>query len=198
MKITYELFQNKDTKIPFQKETGELKRDGDLQYSRIGNIEMVRSKNYITIADHGDKNISVLGLSAENENPVMKTFMVDIENTLKICTKAEFKKENSTQNSYLLEMPSEEYSQVKIVYNSKTFLIEKLIMFYLKEENLSEEEGGLKEAPRLEITYMNIDTSPKLKALEFTYDKFLEMKSGKLVCREAYKGYELIDQSLNN
>ena len=73
-----------------------------------------------------------------------------------------------------------------------------MILFYRKAENLDEQGDGLKECPRLEISYSGIDIHPRFAEDEFTYAKFIEKKNGKLFCRESYKGYALNDHLLNN
>jgi hypothetical protein len=198
MKTSYELFQNKETKNVFQKEIGEIKRDGNLQYTKLGDIETIRSKEYNVIVDHEDKNISVLGLSADPNSLDEKTYMIDLEKALKSCAKVEFNKENNNQNSYDLELPASEYSEIKIIFNSKTFLLEKMVLYYSELQNLEDKQDGLKERPRLEITYSDIDLRPRFSGSEFTYNKFIEKNGGKLNCKSPFKDYILYDNSIDN
>lgn len=198
MKTRYEVFKNRDTDVAFQEETGEIKKYGNLMYSRIGDIETIQNTSYYLIADHEDKNISLLGQKIQqNQFPEPgPDFTGKLEKLLSLCSKVEFKKENKTQNSYLLSMPYSEYNEMKIFYNKETFVIEKLILYFREAENLEGEKDGIKEIPRVEITYTDINLSPDFKESDFTYDKFLEKVNGKFYCKNPYKKYTLTDHLL--
>ena len=199
MKMKYEVFKNKNATSALQVENGEVQRNGNASHTRIAKTETIQTDKYTLIVDHEDKNISVLGSDqtkpSENND---KLYMVDLEKLLKLCSKVEFKKENDRQNSYLMAIPSSEYSEVKIIYNKKTMFIEKMVLFYSQAQNLEEKEEAPKEPPRLEITYSEINTNPNFSNDDFTYDKFVEKHNGKFRCKELYKGYTITEDMLNN
>lgn len=202
LKMKYEIFKNRTTAVTTSTETGILKQKDDARYTRIGKIESVENEQYKMIVDHEDKNISLLGKLPAPEQAVKSgdatgVSPVDLEKILQICKKVEFKKLNETQNSYTLILPGEEYEEIRLIYNSKTFFIEKLVMCYAEKQNLDDNDEGLKEAPRMEISYSEYNTKPDFGKTAFTYEAFLEKRNGKLVARPAYKTYEIHDQSIN-
>jgi hypothetical protein len=197
MKVKYEVYKNKTTTTVFSTETGEIKQNGTAKYTRTGNIETVETETYRLLIDHEDKNISLLGISNDETemNKNKEISPVDLEKIISICSKVEFKKINDTQNSYTLVMPGEEYEAVQIIYNVKTFFIEKMILQYAEKQNLDEKQEGKKETPRMEITYSDFNTNPDYKKTPFNYDAFIEKRNGKLVAKTAYKEYTVNDQS---
>jgi hypothetical protein len=195
IKIKYEVYKNKDSKLPFSTETGEVKCKDKVRYSRVGNIENIEKENYRLIVDHEDKNISLLGITGSNQASAL--LPIDLEKLLGLCSKVEFQPLQNNQNCYRMLLPGEEYGEIKLIYNAKTFFIEKLILQYAKKENLEGTDAGPKEAPRMEISYMNYSTDPEFGNTPFNYDAFLEKKNGKLVARNAYKTYTVNEQLFN-
>lgn len=202
MKMKYEVYKNKTTTVVLSTETGILKRKDKIQYSRIGKIETVENDRYHMIVDHEDKNISLLGIrvvegnrNQQKEETAISLF--EMEKMLALCSKVEFKKWNAVQNAYTLVLPDNEYDEVQVIFNARTFFIEKLILFYAEKQNLEEIKNGLKESPRMEISYSDIDTNPDFENTPFSYDAFLEKQNGKLVAKAAYKDYEIHDQLFN-
>jgi hypothetical protein len=200
MKVKYELYKNNLAKEVFQVETGEIKRNGNNKYTKIGNIETIENDKYRVIVDHDDKNISLLStITVADETPKKEElYLVNLEKMLAICSKVEFKEENKVQNSYLLMLPNEEYSEIKIIVNKKTFFIEKMILYYSKEQNIEDKEDGSKEPPRMEISYYDFNLKPQYTDADFTYYKFLEKRNGKLLATPAFKTYTVNTSSYKN
>ena len=191
-KAKYDLYKNQNIKETFESEMGETKRNGNLLYTKIGKIESIHSEKYNVIVDNEDKTISLLAHDPDENGFDEKLYMINLEKTLKLCTKVEFAKEIGSQNSYLLTLPYSEYSQVKITYNKKTFFIEKITLYYKKEQVLNEQDKNeKKEQPRVEITYYDFDETPHFNETDFSYDKFLEKANGKFRCKSTYSGYTL-------
>lgn len=202
IKIKYELFQNKQTKAPYQTLFGEFKKDGSKTYSVIGPVESVDNEDYLVIVDNEDKSISLLGKSKGSEkikeDSKNELYLVNMQKLLSMCTKISFKQENEQHSSYMLELDDVQYEKIKITFNRKTFLIEKMVFFYNETENLDGKEDGKKEAPRMEVSYYELNQKPLLSAAVFTYNKFLEKSSNDFKCKEPYKGYEINNHLLSN
>jgi hypothetical protein len=195
MKVKYEMYKNKSIKTVFQTELGEVKQKEHCNYSRVGKVETLSNETYKLIVDHEDKSISLLPVVSEDNSTITEAmYMGNLEQMLSLCERTEFKKETATQNSYTLIIPNDQYTAVQLFYNSKTFFVEKMILFYKQEMNLEEKEGGLKESPRMEITYYDMNVKPTFGKDTFTYDKFLEKRNGKFLATAAYKGYDITEQ----
>jgi len=195
MKLNYNLYRNHVTKTVFQNETAEVKQSGDLNWTRIGPIETVTNETYSLIVNNKEKSITMLGKEMNSKKKTDPLGM-NLDSLLKRCQKVEFKKVNEHQNSYEFVFPFSEYSKVVIVYNNKTFFIEKMLLFYQEKKKF--DESGKEEAPRMEITCTEIKTNSRFTANDFTYDNYIEKnKNNKWLCKPAYKGYSVQVQVLN-
>ena len=195
-KASYQAFSNHTVQTPLSTESGEVKKKGDASYSRIGSIETIVNEHYRVIVDHEDKNISVLGIKKQEGKQEKDTYPVDLEKLLALCTKVEFSKTGTEQGCYTIEIPEMEYKQIKLFYNTTSFFIEKIILYYSEKQNLVDGEGP-QDTPRLEISYSDYTTHPDEKQLVFTYDPYLEKQNGKLVAKPAYKSYTVHEQLFN-
>lgn len=195
MKIKYEVFKNKNSNTAFQTETGELKKNENSKYTRIGKIETIETETYKLIVDHEDKNMSLLGAENQDKAGDEALYMVNLQQMLSLCSKVTFKKISEDQNQYTLVIPNEEYKEIQLIYNSKTFFIEKMILYYAQEQNLEEKEGGLKESPRMEISYSEFNTQPNFDDALFTSERFLEKQKGKWFGKAPYQSYKVNDQT---
>lgn len=197
VKMTYEVFRNRTATTALNSEKGEMKKKEGVSYSRIGPIETITNKEYKLIVDHEDKNISVLGMQEGQKTEGKELYPVDLEKLITLCDKVEFKKISDQQASYTLTIPGTGYDEVKMIYNTSTFLIEKMILYSGEKQNLEDTEGGLKEAPRMEISYSEYKTDPDFKNTPFTYGSFLEKRNGKLVAKPVYQTYTVHEQLFN-
>ncbi len=200
MQVTYDLYRNKVDKTVLQSQQGEFKRSGNLYCSRIGTVQTLDTEKYKLILDEEDKNITLLGKdnSTPEEANRMDVFSMNFDRLLAMCSKVVFKAENESQNSYVLSFENDEYDEMKLVFNKKTFFLEKMLLFYSQAQNMEGEKEDLKEKPRLEITYSNIKLDVRFPENEFSYDKYLIKKDGKLVGKAGYKEYTINDQLFNN
>lgn len=199
MKMKYEVYKNEQSITPLQTELGEVKLNGSSKYTKISNIETLENNDYTMIVDGNDRHISLLKKKIEKNSPAINTDLMkmNLEKLLEQCEKVEYKKEAGNKSSYLLLMPAGEYSRVKIIFNSSTFLIEKMVLYYSQKENLEALEGAEKEAPRLEITYYEVNTRPAFTSKEFAVENYLQKESGKWKGKGMYAGYTVYD-SMNN
>jgi hypothetical protein len=194
VKMKYEVFKNRSAVTALSSETGEVKKKEGASYDRIGPIETITNKEYKLIVDHDDKNISILGILQGEKSSDKDLYPVDLEKLIGVCEKVEFKKLNEKQACYTMTIPGTGYEEVKMIYNTTSFLIEKLILYSNEKQNLENNDGGAKETPRMEITYSDYQTEPDLKNTPFTYGAFLEKKEGKLVAKPAYQTYTVHEQ----
>ena len=72
-----------------------------------------------------------------------------------------------------------------------------MILYYSDKQNLEGSDDGPKEAPRLEITYYEINNEPHFKEAEFTKENYLIRKNGKWQGSQQYQGYTVDTHLLN-
>jgi len=193
MDIDYKVYRNHESTTPIQTENGTLKKKGDLYYYQIGSLVTIKASSYNLIVDNDAKTIALLNV--EKGRDMAKDILLAISDSLLRNIKSiSFAKINNTQNAYILTSPNSEYAKIKIFFNVKSFFIEKLELYYKIPENFEDEESLDKEAPRVEISYHDINTRPAFPSDLFTYANFLRKEKNKYYCKEKYQGYHLIEQ----
>ena len=197
MQMDYHVYSSWSSLVPIQTENGELKKKGTSTYTKIGAIESLNTLYYNVIVDNEIKSIAIMpvlrsGESAGNIGSVTP----DLSKILDKCKSVELDEIGSEQKKYTLTMPEGgfEYSKLEITYNSKSYLIDMLVMFYRVAQNLEGDDDGIKETPRIEITYHNYKTKLDFTPATFTYERFLNKKGNEYFCKKQYSSYELINQ----
>lgn len=193
MKIVYEIFKDYKSSKPFKSESGELKQNGFLQYKRTGNIETIQTTKYFLSVNHDQKVISLSSLHVVDTVNFLSQFYDPkvVSYYLAKCKEKKFHKENSRLNSYYLEMADSNQDAIKIYFNSKTFFVEKLVMYFRRKINVEQNSDGVKQRPRIEITYYDIELNKTYKLEEFAYDKFLYQKGVKWLAKQQYEAYKV-------
>ena len=153
MRMEYRVYTNWNSTVPVQTENGELKKKDQATYTKIGKIESLNTLNYNVIVDHEIKSIAIMpvirshasGGNAEAVTP-------DFSKVLDLCKAIELDDINDNQKRYTLIMPEGafEYGKLEITYNSKSYFIDKLVMYYREAQNLEGDNEGVKETPRIE------------------------------------------------
>lgn len=195
MDITYTLFPSAKSKVPAETHAGCFKQHGIMKYSKVKDIEAVHNKNYSLVIDNDDKLIVVANPAKFSAS---KITMLDLEKSLSLCSSVEFIGTTGNQSGYKLvfkqNAPSE-YDAVELYFNKKTFLVEKLVMYYRQTIKLNEEDpNSAKDKPRLEIAFSNASLKKITDISFFLEEKFIEKKKGKYYTASAYNSYQLIDQ----
>lgn len=179
---------------PYEQKEGVIMKSNVRKYTSIGDITMILNNSYSVTVDHAGKKILVLPASVNSQQASGDLLMPRLDTVLlKVCRKIEFFKEPGGSHGYEFTMKEgNEYDRIRISFSPKTYLIRQIIFYYNEEH---EEKGsGVKKKPRLEITYTKTEFPGKMNDQEFTYDKYLVLEKGRLVCRSQYKNYQLINQ----
>lgn len=196
MNMEYKVYANWKSEIPIQIEKGELIKKGRIIYSKIGSVESLNTLDYNVVVDHDLKSIAIMPvITPEAIENNLSAISGNLSQVLKVCKRIEMVEINAQQNKCTLVLPdgSFEYNKLEITYNSKSYLISKLVMYYTEAQNLKGDDDGLKETPRIEISYRNYITNPNYASVALTYERFLSKKGGKYFCKQKYTGYELVD-----
>jgi len=137
----------------------------------------------------------VINNDVDFNNNLQDDLIKNMENTLKYCSKIEFKEISKTSAEYIFNIAeASEYSMIKLVFNRKSYFIESLELFYANEQDIDYNKEGTKVKPRMLISYSDIKTNPVFDENTFSYLRFLKKKDGRLVCKEEYIGYTLFTQ----
>lgn len=196
MDIQYEVYPNHTTLTSIQTETGKVRKEGNKLYYRIGPVETLNTDDYNLVVNHDEKLIALLPVKQAEKVEVPGFIPENVNKLLATCENVAFEVIGKTIHAYHLECSLSEYSKISLIFNNKTFLLEKLKLYY--RHSLPEEETDRQaestEPVRMEITYKNIETKPDFSDNTFNYEKFVTEDGGVYRVNEGYSEYRLISQ----
>lgn len=181
-------------KSAYEQKSCEVKKSKAQRNTNLGEMVMIVNNKYSVTVDQQAKKILLLPASisefklSDNELMIPKLDSM----LLSICKKVEFTKESDGLYTYEFTMETGDYERMKLTFSPKTFLIQRMVFFYKKEQQF--EGSGPTKKPRLEIIYQKTEFPKYIDEEEFTYNQYIIKQNGKLVCRPAYKSFQLINQ----
>ncbi len=181
-------------KSAYEQKSCEVKKSQAQRSTDLGEMVMIVNNKYSVTIDQQAKKILLLPASISETKLSDSELMIPKLDSmlLSICKKVEFIKEPDGLYTYEFTMETGDYERMKLTFSPKTFLIQRIVFFYKKEQQF--EGSGPAKKPRLEIIYQKTDFPKYINELEFTYDQYVMKQNGKLVCRPSYKSYQLINQ----
>jgi hypothetical protein len=194
MNITYKVFLNPTTTLPYETEVGIYKQHGNLRYSKLKEIESLQNTNYLIVADNEQKRI-VVG-NPVKFNPAKITLM-NLDTALSTCSTVTYINSSTEQGGYRMVFKPTIVSQFDIIelyFNKKTYVVEKMVFFYRQKMKLAIEEDAIAENPKLEIRFSKFDFGKINDEDFFSEKKFIERSDKKYIASAAYSGYKIVDQ----
>jgi hypothetical protein len=194
MDITYRVFLNQTSTLPYETETGFYRQNGNLRYNKLKQIESLQNSNYLIVVDNELKRI-VVG------NPVKfdpaKITLLNLDSALSKCSSVNYINVNALQGGYSMIFKStivSEFEKVELYFNKKTYVVEKMVFFYRQKIRLATEENAVAERPKLEISFSQFSFEKLEDATFFSEKKFIEKNKGNYIAASSYNGYKIIDQ----
>jgi hypothetical protein len=193
MDISYAAFSNYYSTKPLETTRGSFKKNGNNYWSKMEEVEMCQNEKCMIYADNEEKQIII-------SNPPGKPKGKELYMNLDTLMKYEFKSQIKTFGSFnriTFEYNDQdglrEYSKMDIYYDTKTYFINKCVLFYAEEMSTDQEEKGPMDKPRLEISYTNISFSETDKSI-FSESNYFLQSGNKISGKGIYKNFEIIDQ----
>lgn len=191
MEIVYKVFPTHESETPIQVEKGIIKKDGYKYYSKIGQIETLKTLEEIIVIDNESKYILLSDRHLNDDSDANDLLQMDLSKLLNDYASSKKYAINSLQQVYEINPDLGEYKKIKLFYNTKNYFIEKLELYYNHSIDDAEENSG--KLPMLEITYNDINLKPVFAGNELSANKYI--MNNQLV--SAYEGYQFINNKLN-
>lgn len=195
--IDYNMYETYTSSVIYSKTTAFVKKLNERVYSKIEETETIKCDDYTLVVDNENKVISLLPKKTGIKSDP-KDFAFDLAYFQTLCKKSAYAKEGKQSASYSFDMKDNfpEYNRIKILFNTSSFCIEKVIIYYDETDISQGDEKDRAGKPRLEINYTKVDTKADVKYEEVSYEKFLFKTGGKYSLKPAYAGYTLNTYSL--
>ncbi|MDB5258506.1 MAG: hypothetical protein JWM14_3201 [Chitinophagaceae bacterium] len=186
----YRSYLNKLTEKPVDVTYGSLIQQGDNKYQKIADIEIISNKNYTFTVDHTERHMyyspSYLNMKAESAQ-------VDVTKIMDYCSIEKQETVDATHKAYILvpKLASDDFERVRLVYDTKTFMINELQLNYAKSMEYVVKGTPVKGKPIMVVVYKNYKINQTINEQVFTYHKFVKKEKDKLVIKDTYKNYTI-------
>jgi hypothetical protein len=158
----------------------------DYHYYKLGDLEIINSSKLNLVADHEEKTLLLLPPDKKYHRGPKEP---DLDTMLKKYSSISYTKVNDDQGMYELGFAEGAYKSLKVYFNTKTFMIEKLVSYFAGP---MQEKGFDKAPPRMEITYKKL-TGAAANREAFSLSKFVLQVKGKYKPAQSFRGYEFIN-----
>jgi len=163
-----------------------IHRKGDNYIYHMGTSEIVRNDKYFLLVDNNNRVIVLDSASKQHDEP--QYFMLSrLDSTLNLYKKVQLANLNATTGRLIFTPGIESVDRFEVLYNKKTYLIEKIIFFL----HVNNESGTGVTQARVEIIYTSLRTNINFPQNEFSVSRFIKLKGKNAVLLPAYADYKL-------
>lgn len=190
--VNINMYENYTTSKIYYNQKGAIKKYNDSFVYSFDNSESINTSDYSIIVDGEDKTIVYLPKKSYKK-VTTDIYKINFDSLLLYCSNYKFNKLAGNKANYDFVMKSfyPDYERIIIEFNTKTFFIEKIIL-YCEEDDISIEDEKEKIAKsRIEIQYLNINTKPTINKDDFTYSKYLIRTGNTFTTKPNYNKYKL-------
>jgi hypothetical protein len=187
----YDYFANYTTLEVKETKEGILKKDGKQVYNKVGDLERLETKKLKIIANNEEK---LLVVQPNQDIEAQSGYIMDME-LEKILAQAKDIRLEDKGTYWFISIASavDEITQINIAVEKNIYFISKVIIYYRNPIKIDEEDNdGLDEIPRLEITY-KVDFKPKFSKNDFSENKYIKSRGNKKQPSDDFKDYQFID-----
>jgi hypothetical protein len=199
MDIAYNVYANWTDASPIEKNSGFYMQHGTDRYNKLNRIESVQNKECALVIDNEEKMILV-------GNPVKfdpaKITMLNLDTAFSKYASVTPIKVSAPQKGYKLifkTSAASEYEAVDIYFNTKTYLMEKMVFYYRNKVQLQKtNRDEAKEKPRLEIIFSKVSTAPNPDLKLYSEPRFIAKTTNSYRAVGTYSSYKLVNQKTAN
>lgn len=195
MNITYKVYLNQKTTVPYETQVGIFKQHGNLRYSKLSNIESIENKDYLLVVDNDDKRIVI-------SNPVKfnpgKITMLNLDSAFRTCSTVVPFTSGALQGYQLVFKTDvvSAFDKIDLYFNKKTYIVEKLVFYYRQKMKLINDDKESAEKPKMEILFSQFNFQNITDVSLFSESKYIEKKKGGYIPVNAYTSYNVINQKI--
>ncbi|MEQ1746750.1 MAG: hypothetical protein ABMA02_15060 [Saprospiraceae bacterium] len=161
--------------------------DGSYHY-RLQEVETLCTPAFTILVDHEEKQIM---LDSTRRSLRQVLFGADLDAVLSVCAKIRFSYPEPGIKKYELYATLGETERIDIYFDTTTFLMRRVVLFYNRP--LSAEEGGTGEKPRLELVYRRQDAHPTFDKDLFSPARLIKKSGNRYAPVPALRGYKISD-----
>ncbi len=190
LNVSYEVFKSYDNNNVFYSTNGKMYKNGIEHYQEIGELEIIRNKDYTLSVDHESRVIFILGAAYAEMGDQQEKVLDPVKNALKYCSKHEFIDESNALAGYFLWPEGSEYEKLKFIFNKESFVLKEITLFFKETEGF--EDSSTTIQPKMKIKIDDYNRTPDFPEHCFTYNNFLvKNPDQRFECNPKFEEYTL-------
>ena len=190
--VFYEVYKGHDSKIPHQKSTGVVYKNGNSAYSKIGDVEIIDTKEMHLRVNHDEKAILIAN-SQQNNTPNQ----FDLESLFDYLDIDTLEVNPSSWKIVLKAKPITQlpFSSIEITIDKNTFRLKKQVFYYINKIDFSQNVKQSEfDSAKLVVKYKNYKTKNfTLSNTIFKISKYVLKSKQKYIGAGKYENYDIID-----
>ena len=188
MEIDYTLLKGIDTFSVVQKESGNIRKKGTSLYSKVGEVEIIKTPGFSISINNKEKTIAFQHGNSFFADPANKG-IPDVNKLIEMADTAYVFDIAKDQRGIVLSSKMSDFSKVVLTYDTKKYFIQQMDLYY-RSANVS---VSAKEIPqlKLQVQYKKIQTKGKIQPSIFDETTYVVRDNDKFVCAKTYKEYKL-------
>lgn len=188
MNFTHTLYDNQNMRKVLEKKEGVYIKSNTNTYQRTLNTEVLITKGYHIIISHDEKLISV-GKYITPQSITLDNLPEELSSDLGKINGGKVSKLTNEENELTLPGESGTYSEIKLRYNSKSYLINAIHYNFNGNDMLK--ELGFKEPPYLVISCKNQKLNKNINKDIFNEKRYLIITGKKVKPASGFKNYTI-------
>jgi Txe/YoeB family toxin of Txe-Axe toxin-antitoxin module len=189
MTVEYTVYPSLTAKKAIQTELSNVQRDGISAHSRLSTLETLVSPLYSLRINHQSKTIMLSKTVSHNLSDLLRNTWQDLFKQATAFAPLPATENGITGFKIPLNNPS--VSEMEIYINNETHLLSSCVLYYRETFSFDAAKKDEPKAPKVVMTYKNINTNPTFAPAFFSIDKYVTAKNGKWQLSPAYKNWRL-------
>lgn len=185
MSLSYGIFEDYDQVAPTRLQESSVKKKGTNLYTKYGEKEVYEVDDKVISIDHALKEVIFVKRYNKHQNISLDGFTHFLDSLLINCQEKRIEKVKGNTNKLVLGAHMSQYQQIEFYYNSKTYKMDKLVLYYRTNPYAQ----GSK--PKMEIICTEFKDGDNIPDAFFSITNILSRKADKYVLQTSYKEYRL-------
>lgn len=186
--VDYQVLHSPESEEILDAQRGIVVRQDDLQYWRIGDMEVLQTNGLIVSADPSAHELTlrdaIIGTSTGTDAAALAA---TVEQQLDACIHVKVDRSERGLQRINLDCPASRFSHIELEVDEPRALLRRIVLDTRETTDI----GRQTERPRMVINYQPLDTIPD--DVHLSLEQFVRQQGDVLIPGGAYEGFTLVD-----
>ena len=193
LKITFRVFENHYTTVPFEEAHGTYYKNKVATYSEIMGFTTISTGSEYILVNKEDKQILVTSIPQQKKPSMPEDWLKSIKSYKSFQNKSIGG--NKSKCVFFFNASSTvPWEKIEIKYSSSTYIIEEMKMYFSNGSFFEQLTEKKYQKPRIDIVFSEVTTKPKFPKNIFNPSSYYTSDNGKYFPTRVYSGYDIINQ----